>query len=102
MPAEYFEMLVRTLTLTPEERHLVIERRKERCICPQCPSYKECSGDTRERAFCSVERSKCIREEKGCICSTCPLTLELNLQHSSYCTRGSEAQQRILGALGIG
>ena len=62
------------------------------CICKNCPSFAECNE---EIGYCleSIGKSKCIKEEKGCICGGCPVTKEMKLKHSYYCTRGSEKEQ---------
>ncbi|NYZ76973.1 DUF2769 domain-containing protein [Candidatus Micrarchaeota archaeon] len=62
------------------------------CLCPTCPSWVSC----REKGgFClpDVGRSKCIAEEKGCICGACRVTKMFALKHGYYCTRGSEKEQ---------
>lgn len=61
----------------------------ELCTCPQCPSWIEC----KQKGFCVIGNSKCIKDEKGCICGACPVTKKLNLQNGYYCTRGSEKVQ---------
>ncbi len=102
MPSDYFELLLTTLNLTPEEREMVIERRKTRCICDICPTYRLCAGEEgEERAFCTVGLSACIDTEDECLCSTCPLSREMGLRYSFYCTRGSENQQHIRDIIGI-
>jgi len=62
---------------------------KERCTCPQCPSFVECKGT----AFCVDKKSKCIKKEKGCICSACPVHTELKLKNGYYCTRGKQDEK---------
>jgi hypothetical protein len=102
VPSDYFELLLTTLNLTPEERELVIERRKKMCICEICPNYRQCAGEEgEERAFCTLGGSACIDVEGECLCATCPLSREMDLRYSFYCTRGSENQQRIRDIIGI-
>ena len=63
------------------------------CLCPSCPSWVECA----ERGgFCidAVGRSKCIMEEKGCVCGACMVHKEMKMKKNYYCTRGSEKQQK--------
>lgn len=57
------------------------------CICRRCPSYLDCRE---EIAFCIAGKSKCIREEKGCLCPGCPVQGKMGFKHAYYCTRGSE------------
>ncbi|MDO8647985.1 MAG: DUF2769 domain-containing protein [Candidatus Diapherotrites archaeon] len=61
------------------------------CACPQCPSWIECKE---KGGFCfeSIGKSKCIKEENGCICGGCPVTQKAGLHNRYYCTRGSEKQ----------
>jgi hypothetical protein len=58
----------------------------EMCICPACPSYGDCQD---RKAFCATGKSKCIRDEKGCICAGCPVFPELGLSGQYYCIRGA-------------
>ena len=102
MPSDYFELLLTTLNLTDEEREMVLERRRKQCICDICPTFRQCAGgEGNERAFCTVGVSECIDAEVECLCSTCPLSREMGLRYSFYCTRGSENQQRIRDIIGI-
>jgi hypothetical protein len=73
---------------------LMIEDRKK-CVCPGCPTYGECSKGTNEAIYCLVGKSrKCEMEEISCICPDCPLTKDLELKFTYYCTLGSERQLR--------
>jgi hypothetical protein len=77
---------------TADERR---ERLRQECICPQCPTYTPCAGEARERLYCVVgESGRCITEDLGCICPTCPVTEEMNLEHLTFCLLGTEAAQR--------
>ena len=62
------------------------------CICRMCPSFAECNEDI---AFClePAGRSRCIKEEKGCLCPGCPVLEQEGLQHVYFCIRGSETDQ---------
>ena len=121
MPSDYFELMLKTLHLTPEERELVIEKRKDQCVCDMCPTYQACAvkgeakktGEAKaegesewvvqgESAFCTLGKSACIEGEVECLCSTCPLSREMGLKYSFYCTRGSETQQKIRDVIGVG
>lgn len=66
------------------------------CICEQCPSYLDCSKNSKgkkELGFCFEGKSKCIKIEKGCICGGCPVKIKLKLKNVYFCTKGSEKQQ---------
>ncbi|KKH97031.1 hypothetical protein EO95_06655 [Methanosarcina sp. 1.H.T.1A.1] len=61
------------------------------CICPDCPSWIEC-GEKGGFCFETIEKSRCINEEKGCICPSCPVANSMGLEYMYYCTRGSEKE----------
>ena len=87
-----------------------VEKSKEnlkKCICMKCPSYtftckiksmpknmmnmmsKDLSKvEHMEGMFCAFGESKCIKEEKGCICASCELYKENNLNKSYFCLGG--------------
>lgn len=81
----------------------------KKCICIKCKSYtvgcklKEMPKNMveiikhhkhideiehLEGFFCAFGKSKCITEEKECICGECPITKENNLTKGYYCTKG--------------
>ena len=62
------------------------------CICRSCPSWVDCEESV---GYCSpgIGKSKCIIDEKGCICSGCPITGKMGLKHIYFCTKGSEKEQ---------
>lgn len=63
------------------------------CLCPACPSWVNCGE---QGGFCmpKVGRSKCIKQEKGCICDGCMVHKMFGLRNNFYCTRGSEEEQK--------
>lgn len=84
-----------------------VEKTKEnlkKCACMKCPSYsfvckiKSMPGNIMgmlgdlsksehmEGMFCAFEKSKCIHDEKGCICPTCELFKENKLDKGYFCT----------------
>tara|TARA_Y100000310_G_C20648240_1_gene797875 strand:+ start:1712 stop:1981 length:270 start_codon:yes stop_codon:yes gene_type:complete len=72
----------------------------EMCTCAGCPSWKDCSqesgdGGEMELGYCfpTIGKSKCITEEKGCICPSCPVTEKMGLKNQYFCTKGSEMEQ---------
>jgi hypothetical protein len=76
-----------------EKKKMVVQM----CTCERCPSYKDCTaeGGERELGFCfpGIGKSKCIAEEKGCICANCPVTAQMQLKNLYFCTKGSEKEQ---------
>ncbi len=87
-----------------------VEKSKEnlgKCLCMKCPSYtftckiksmpsnamdmmkKDISKvDHMEALFCAFGKSKCITDEKGCMCEGCEVHKENNLSSSYYCLVG--------------
>lgn len=62
------------------------------CICKTCPSWVECD-EAGGFCFMSIGKSKCISEEKGCICGGCPVYEKMGLKNLYYCLKGSEKEQ---------
>ena len=74
-----------------------------KCKCMYCPSYTtECrlknlpgnlvhlmedlkEADHFEGMFCAFEKSNCIHKDKGCLCETCPIHDEYQLNNNDYC-----------------
>ncbi|HDS63563.1 MAG TPA: DUF2769 domain-containing protein [Methanofollis liminatans] len=79
-----------------EQTELSMEEKKQMvlsmCICKTCPSWKEC-GEAGGFCFPLIGKSRCIDEEKGCICGGCPVYTEMGLSHIYYCLLGSEKEQ---------
>lgn len=97
-----FENMMKSISLSSEEKLIVVQRRKDRCICMKCPSYTECGVEDEELAFCTTGKNEnCVVSELGCICGECPVAKELELKHAYYCLRGSENQQAVLAALEV-
>lgn len=87
-----FEMMSKA---SEEERKKSMMQKRAMCTCGGCPSYNDCAKDGKELLFCATGKSpSCITEEKGCICPKCPVTPEMGLIKTYFCTKGSEAQQR--------
>ncbi|MBI2849444.1 MAG: DUF2769 domain-containing protein [Chloroflexi bacterium] len=81
-----------------------------KCLCMRCPTYTfTCKVksipsnmfammrdigklDHLEGMFCAFEKSICITEEKGCICMTCALYKQYDLDKAYYCLGGKTAQ----------
>lgn len=78
----------------------------KKCLCMKCPTYtfmckmKNMPSNMvammrdigkvaqMEAMFCAFGNSKCITDEKGCICMTCALYKEYNLNKAYYCLGG--------------
>lgn len=73
------------------------------CKCQGCPTYIK--GDSPVGyCFPLIGTSKKIQWEKDCICSTCSIFKEYELDHSHYCTRCSQVCQTLKteGPMAIG
>ena len=75
----------------------------ERCKCMDCPSYtlsckiKNMPGNLYkmmedlddiehlEGMYCAFEKSRCIHEDKGCMCSSCEIHNKYELNRKDYC-----------------
>ena len=73
------------------------------CRCMTCPSYTEhCKLKNApenflkslenlqnmqhyEKLYCAFEKSNCIYQDKGCVCSECDVYKNYNLQNHDYC-----------------
>ena len=72
-----------------------VRKFREKCICRDCPTYNFCAGDSGELLYCIIGRSfRCITEDFGCVCPSCPLVDEIGLEYLTFCLLGSEAAQR--------
>lgn len=74
-----------------------------KCQCMKCPTYTmmckmlnmpgnviSMMGDVAEKEhieamYCAFNKSKCIAEEKGCMCGQCLVHAENNLDKGYYC-----------------
>lgn len=72
------------------------------CLCLQCPSYTKSCHLKNEKTlfekinrvdveqhfeimFCAFEKSDCIHENRGCLCSRCPVHKKYALNNEDYC-----------------
>lgn len=66
---------------------------RDKCHCPMCPSYPiHCHGEIEDEIpgeilFCGTDASKCDIEAKGCLCNTCPVYFENELNALYYCNQ---------------
>ncbi|HLM83745.1 MAG TPA: DUF2769 domain-containing protein [Candidatus Bathyarchaeia archaeon] len=59
-----------------------------KCVCPNCPTYTECTREKGEKLFCGRGESACPLVEKGCICGTCPVWDKYGLEKGYFCLHG--------------
>ena len=95
-PMDKFDQYMERMKgLGPEEVRNLMEANKKKCICAACPTYNECPARKRELLFCLLGKSRnCQLDELGCTCPDCPVTAELDLKNTYYCTQGSENEFR--------
>ena len=99
-PTATFEEKVKMMAHMSEfDRKVAVENMIGFCedYCGKCPSY-EGTGET-SLAFCALGKSSKIREQRGCLCSQCPISRTMSLRWDHYCVRGkamelSEAEKR--------
>ena len=96
-----FDKKVRELkNLGTRDKMKKVQTYADKCQCPPCPSYTECSKNDDEGIFCLMGNSfRCINEIKGCNCPTCPVEHELSMKDNMYCMKGSEFENRYLNNL---
>lgn len=84
-----------------DEHQKMFDYVQKNCKCPECPTYVE--GDTPVGyCFPVVGTSKKIQWEKECICESCPIFKEFELNHNHYCTRCSQYCQNLKREAGAG
>ena len=92
---KFEEMMMQMKDLPEEKRMEMMKDKAKMCTCPQCPSYNDCAKGKMELLYCAKGKSpECITKENGCICPTCPITPQMGLVKTFFCTRGSETEQR--------
>ena len=96
-----FEQMMKDVKgMSAAEMTKELEKYKNVCICPKCPTHNKCAKNANEKLFCLVGKSFiCISEDKGCICPTCPNTPEFGLKNKFFCMKGAEKAQRYEHAL---
>lgn len=67
---------------------------REKCHCRFCPSYpQKCKG---ELLFCARGKSSCEIDVKGCLCNTCPVYFENELEGLYYCDKSEIGENKDL------
>lgn len=97
MAESFREKMAAMGNMSDEEMGRMVEEIKAVCqnYCGECPSYTG-TGET-ELAFCALGKSDRISEERGCMCSSCPVTAKMSLEWDYYCIKGSGREQDGLG-----
>lgn len=94
---DQFELALEKMSEMPEEQlnQLIDMEKKSICICRTCPTYNQYMAENNEALFCILGKSKCEVDQAECVCSQCPAHSNFELKHESYCTAGSEKEQRL-------
>lgn len=66
---------------------------REKCHCSFCPSNLNCK---RGLLYCAKGRSNCEIEIKGCLCNTCPIYFEYELENLYYCDKDEIGENKAL------
>ncbi len=89
------EIMQKLAKMPEQERKRLVHAEMAKCICGKCPSYNTCAKNAQEGFYCVLGRSfVCISNDKGCICSQCPVTSDLGLKYHDFCFKGSEKARR--------
>jgi glutamate synthase domain-containing protein 2 len=69
-----------------------IPENRDKCHCKVCPSYPyKCGG---EALYCSKWPSKCDIDPEICICNTCPVFFEYELEGNYFCDKDSFGESK--------
>ena len=97
---KYFIQIKKEIKMSQVEKN---KENLEMCNCLKCPSYstsckiKEMPHnmfevfkglenlDGLENLFCAYTKSRCIDEDKGCLCNVCRVHDKYNLEEGHYC-----------------
>jgi hypothetical protein len=91
---KYEEMLEKIAKMNPDEENTLLERNRNLCNCPRCPSYTPCMQEKKERMFCWAGKSSCAVNQSGCLCPTCPVTAFMGYSYTYFCINGPERDLR--------
>jgi hypothetical protein len=74
----------------------ITEKNMGHCRCPYCPVLKNSSCDKKKVLFCATGKAKCtdLDQNQACLCPTCLVWEENNLQLMYYCKFGSADERK--------
>lgn len=86
--ATFEEKMTIILKMSEKEKKQSAEQIPYMCkdYCGRCPSYVG-TGETK-LAFCTLGKSEIIKEQKGCLCSQCPISKTMSMRWDHYCSKG--------------
>jgi len=86
--------------MSEEEMNKSIEEEKKICLCPECPTYNDCTARQNQLLFCALGKSEgCEINKIQCLCPTCPVADEYGLKYTFFCDNGSEQELREMDQL---
>jgi hypothetical protein len=67
------------------------EKNQRHCRCPLCPVLAKSSCDKKKVVFCATGKASCtdLDHNQACLCPSCLVWEENNLQSMYYCLKGS-------------
>jgi len=57
----------------------------DKCLCPGCPTYKECMKAEHTALYCARGTTDCVPVREGCICPGCPVYQANGLTRQYWC-----------------
>lgn len=70
---------------------------REDCICHKCPTYNNCTRESKELLYCLVGSSDCPIHKRKCLCPIhCPIYKKYNFKNSFYCSLDKKNKDRMV------
>jgi len=92
---KFEEAMEKMSEMSEQQLNTLIEMEKRKiCVCRECSTFNQCMGENKEGLFCILGGSNCKSNVTDCECSGCPLHRNFQLKFDSYCSNGSEDEQR--------
>ncbi|MFX0106962.1 MAG: DUF2769 domain-containing protein [Candidatus Hodarchaeota archaeon] len=102
-----------SMGVSKTEWTVTMDALKLHCVCTTCPTYALALRNKMQSylnqgyetsqsdhipfvgtQFCFSGKSDHIKEDKGCICATCQVHVQMKLEKDCFCKKGSEHYQR--------
>jgi len=76
------------------ERNMFIEDLKKECICHTCPTYNNCTRESKELLYCILGSSNCPIHKRKCLCpQKCPIYEKYGFESSFYCSKDQDIKR---------
>lgn len=80
-----------------KEKNDLIQELRNDCICHTCPTYNNCTRESKELLYCFLGSSDCPIHERKCLCPTrCSVYTRFNLNSSFYCSFNKKNKDRLI------